>query len=340
VTEYGVIQMRGEYMSKSKRLIELMMAVNRKRKFTVRELAEEFGVSTRTMLRDLQELSGMGVPLFSEVGASGGYQVLTERVLPPIAFTEEEGIAMFFACHALRHHTSLPFETPSSSALRKFFAHLPDDVKVRIEEMRNRVDFYTPTRKQKSEFLEILLDAAIKQQPVTIEYGTEPGGERDIQPIGIYADEGFWYCPAYCYERQAFRLFRVDRIRSAVMVEMEQRLAPDHLHEVNLLNWGSRFHQSLKRVHFRVKLSKRGVDKFHEKRWLFPLPEVMLQPDGSGVLEGMVPEQELAFFANYFFSFGKDAVVRAPEELVHAVKGMFSEALSAYENQMGGDFET
>ena len=83
-------------MGKSRRLIELMMAVNRKRKFTVKELAEEFGLSTRTMLRDLQELSGMGVPLYSQVGAGGGYRVLAERSLPPISITENEAFSIFF----------------------------------------------------------------------------------------------------------------------------------------------------------------------------------------------------------------------------------------------------
>lgn len=82
-------------MSKSKRLLDLMMTVNRKRKFTVRELADEFNVSSRTILRDLQELGELGVPLYSEVGPHGGYQVLSERILPPIAFTEEEAVAIF-----------------------------------------------------------------------------------------------------------------------------------------------------------------------------------------------------------------------------------------------------
>lgn len=82
-------------MSKSKRLLDLMMTVNRRRKFTVRELADEFGVSTRTILRDLQELGELGVPLYSEVGPHGGYQVLNERILPPIAFTEAEAVAIF-----------------------------------------------------------------------------------------------------------------------------------------------------------------------------------------------------------------------------------------------------
>nr|WP_274654618.1 WYL domain-containing protein [Paenibacillus humicola] len=89
----------------------------------------------------------------------------------------------------------------------------------------------------------------------------------------------------------------------------------------------------MKRTYFRAKLSKRGVEKVQEKRWLFPLPEVVMQPDGSGVLEGTVPEQEFAFFAGYFFSLGRDAVVQEPEELASAVKTMFAEALKAYERQ-------
>lgn len=98
-------------MSKSKRLLELMLTVNRKRKFTVKELAQEFGVSSRTILRDLQELGELGVPLYSEVGPHGGYQVLNERILPPIAFTEEEAVALF--SHAM------PFVIIPTSPLRR-----------------------------------------------------------------------------------------------------------------------------------------------------------------------------------------------------------------------------
>lgn len=151
-------------MSKSKRLMELMMTVNRKRKFTVKELAREFGVSPRTILRDLQELSELGVPLYSEVGPHGGYQVLNERVLPPIAFTEEEAVSIFFASHALRHYRFLPFETEASSALSKFYHYMPGDVRDRIDQMKNRVDFVTPERQSAFPYLAVLLDGAVRQK--------------------------------------------------------------------------------------------------------------------------------------------------------------------------------
>ncbi|WP_420832332.1 helix-turn-helix transcriptional regulator [Paenibacillus humicola] len=94
------------------------------------------------------------------------------------------------------------------------------DVKHRIEK------FHTPERKQTAGFLDILLEAAIRQQAVVITYGVDPEGDRVIQPIGIYEDEGFWFCPAFCYKRKAFRLFRADRIRSAARAGEEERPAP------------------------------------------------------------------------------------------------------------------
>jgi predicted DNA-binding transcriptional regulator YafY len=171
-------------MPKSKRLMELMMTVNRKRKFTVKELADQFEVSTRTILRDLQELSELGVPLYSEVGPHGGYQVLSERVLPPIAFKEDEAVAMFFASHALRHYSSLPFETQAASALNKFYLYMPGDVRDRIDQMKNRVDIVAPTRQKPVRHLSILLDGAIWQKVISIDYESREGGSiRHIQPV-------------------------------------------------------------------------------------------------------------------------------------------------------------
>jgi len=319
-------------MAKSRRLIELMMAVNRKTRFTVKELADEFSVSTRTMLRDLQELSGMGVPLYSQVGAGGGYQVLKELSLPPISFTENEALSIFFACHSLRHYNALPFEASSTAALRKFFAHLPDDTKNRIDEMRNRVDFYTPGRQQRTEYLEELLQASLEKVPVTIEYGTrvDQTRRRTIQPIGIYAQEGFWFCPAYCYLRNAYRLFRVDRMWSVKLVAAETLPTPVDVREVHLSNWGQHFHSELERVNVRVKLTEKGIELCQDKSWLFPWQKVQCPENGTDFFEATVPVSELSFVADYFFSYGAEAVVLEPEDLRKEVKDKLARALQEY----------
>ncbi len=171
-------------MSKAKRLNELIMMVNRKKRFTVRELAQEFGVSRRTILRDMQELSEMGVPLYSEIGPHGGYQVLNERILPAIAFSENEAISIFFAIHALRHYISLPFDTEYESIKKKFYLNLSGDVRDRIDTMANRIDFYSIYQKEDIPFLKQLLEASIEQIVINIYYeASDKSTNRSIHPI-------------------------------------------------------------------------------------------------------------------------------------------------------------
>ncbi|MBM7563071.1 helix-turn-helix transcriptional regulator [Paenibacillus sacheonensis] len=313
-------------MPKSKRLMELMMTVNRKRRFKVQELADEFGVSTRTILRDLQELSELGVPLYSEVGPHGGYQVVRERVLPPIAFTEEEAVAMFFAVHALRHYASLPFETESASALHKFYLHMPGDVRDRIDGMKNRVDFITPRRRGDAPYLPILLDAAVHQQVLAIEYDAKDDGlgRRRIQPVSLYANNGFWYCTAYCFLRQGFRVFRCDRIRHAALDDSGTE--PLDLEDVNL----SRREAAAPRdpVRLRAELSPAGVQRCETELWLAPMMQV--RPDGSGRIDWDVERGELSFYAEFFIGLGDEAVLGEPAELKDAIRRRLSELLAKY----------
>lgn len=72
-------------MPKTERMLKIMQRVYEKRSFTVGEMADEFSVSYRTMLRYLHELSDLGVPLYATEGKHGGYSVLTSRQLRELA---------------------------------------------------------------------------------------------------------------------------------------------------------------------------------------------------------------------------------------------------------------
>jgi Predicted transcriptional regulator len=314
-------------MPKSKRLMELMMTVNRKRRFKVQELADEFGVSKRTILRDLQELSELGVPLYSEVGPHGGYQVLRERVLPPIAFTEEEAVAMFFAGHALRHYSSLPFEAESASALSKFYLHMPGDVRDRIDSMKNRVDFITPTRRGDAPCLPVLLDAAVHQKVLDIEYETKDSeaGCRKVQPVCIYAHNGLWYCTAYCFLREGFRVFRCDRIRSAS--EDTSGMEKRDLGDIRLSR--KEAVQPEDPIRLQVELSRAGVQRCEAELWLVPM--LQIQEDGGGILDGEVSRDDLSFYTDFLIGLGHEAVLKGPEELREAVRDRLTGLLDRYQ---------
>lgn len=321
-------------MSKSKRLLELMMTVNRKRKFTALELAEQFQVSKRTILRDLQELSELGVPLYSEVGPHGGYQVLRERILPPIAFTEEEAIAIFFASHALRHYAYLPFKEESAAALNKFYNSMSGEVRDRIDEIKNRIDFVVPKRQAEFPHLAALLEAATEQRVLRIDYAS--GGrlrDRDIQPIGIYASSGLWYCPAYCFLRGGLRLFRCDRIHG-VRPDGSGRV-PIDLREVHLGNtadWPNQEPQAAsgkdRAFILRAGLSRTGVQRCESELWADRLLKV--EKDGTGRLEGEIGPGDISYFSGYLLGLGHEVAIDEPPELLEALKRLVAELAVKY----------
>lgn len=329
-------------MSKTQRLIEMMMTINAKRKFTARELAQEFGVSYRTILRDLNELSVLGVPIYSEVGASGGYYLLQDRMLPPIFFKESEAVAMFFAYQSLQFFDSLPFRSETRTALKKFYHYLPEDVKRRIDQMQDRIVFWNPTYEQSSLHLEVLLETAIDQSVITIHYDGKKGiTERMIQPIGLYSYNGFWYCPAYCLQRQAYRMFRADRIKQVEILSTEGAvLEQDHRNATfaktasgeqssaghrkkqlfgSIMDWITYSEQNGRNlVPFVVELTRDGTRR--AKSVLDLVRVVEERKDGTGWIDTKIPRSEIPFFAELIWNLSLEVTVKEPQELITYMK--------------------
>lgn len=312
-------------MPKAERLIEMMITINAKRDFTVGELAREFGVSRRTILRDLQSLESVGFPLYSEVGAAGGYHVLKERVLPPIAFSENEAKALFFAYQSLAFYRDLPFEQENVSALKKLLNCLPTDVQHNIEQIQSKIVFWTPDRHCNSPLLKELFDVVINEAAVTISYSSQyRESTRTIEPIGLYAMNGLWYCPAYCLEAKAIREFRVDRV-----LKIEHTAPRGRAGQLTV----NSIHQYLEQLekgddyHIKIQLTDAGVKRCETEallaRGLHVLPE-------GGYIDMDIRESTLEWVADFFLSFGKEAAILEPMELIDITKRKVSELYLRY----------
>ncbi|MGG3281696.1 helix-turn-helix transcriptional regulator [Paenibacillus solani] len=298
-------------MQKSQRLIQLMMMINAKKSFTVRELADEFGLSVRTISRDLDELSGLGVPIYSVQGRGGGYRLLQERMLPPISFTESEAIAIFFACQSLGYFSTLPFGDGAATALHKFYHYLPADIKEQIDRLKDRVMIHSPFRPMSADILQTLMEAVMVRQAVTISYRSSAGSsQRHIQPIGLYASSGYWYCPAYCFTQEDVRQFRVDRMTAASLNEslsIREDIASQTLQDMP----GS---GDVEMKFFEVELTSKGV-------WLLETDtrlgsHIHRNTDGSGVVRLEIPATDVNFYSDYVWRLGEEAVITSPAEAV------------------------
>ncbi len=314
-------------MSRAARLLELMVRVQARPRFTAAELAEEFGVSRRTILRDLGVLSGMGVPLRSTPGPGGGYSLPRGgRRLSP-SLTVNEALGLIVSYEALLRYPVHPFTYEGVSAVTKLRAALPKDALGELDRLRRHVAVLEPARHYEAPLLGKLLSAALDEEHLKVVYDSIRSGyrERVIFPFGLYASAGFWYCACFDRERDANVSMRADRFISVERVEGYTR--PAH---VPLEHWphgvGS---ADGERTTLRVRVTRRGMKSF-ELASLFG--RISPDGDGGGLLETVVPKQELDYFASRLLSVGTDVVVESPPELVKALRRKARGVAGLYED--------
>lgn len=108
MSKYGTIE--GDIMKKSERLNQELIFLSNKSTFHLNDIMQAFNISKRTALRDIQELEAMGLALYVENGRYGGYKLLSQNLLTPIYFNNNEILAIFFALKALDILSTTPFE--------------------------------------------------------------------------------------------------------------------------------------------------------------------------------------------------------------------------------------
>lgn len=302
-------------MSKAKLLFDLIMYVNAKRSFTAQEVADEFRVSVRTAHRYLTDLSEMGVPLYTEPGRTGGYRLLRGRMLPPVMFDEDEAFAVFFAFQTLKYYPSLPFDINVKSVSRKLYANLADDMKRKVDRLEAVTAIWNHRRSVASPFLKQIIDAAADRHVLKIGYASKKGDtEREVEPLGIYAHDGFWYMPAVDRSTADIRQFRTDRLLFAEV--LPETFDPP----VSLADWLEQLSgQPLKKpVRLYVELTREGMRQCRSQPWLEPYITAA-DPD-HGYIDAVIDESEAEFTAMYFFQLGPDAKVLEPRDIVERIR--------------------
>lgn len=316
-------------MNKAQRLIHLIMLVNERKTFTIQELADECKVSRRTMIRDLMELSELGVPLYSQPGPGGGYRVLRDKLLPPIQFTEHEATALFLAGQSLKNYRYLPFDNEVNSALHKFYHYLPNELKRKIDHMKQKLVFWIPPHQLELPHLEGLLDAALDPHPVRITYESAQRKERTIHPIGLYAMNGLWYCQAYCELAQDHRVFRVDRVQEMISLPKQDVDEIKLTEEQNIRPWIMRMDET-DTLELEVHLTAEGVRRCQSELWLSS--SIHVREDGSGVIRRSISSSYQTWAVHFFLGLGAEANVCQPAELRSLIQQKLQQLLGLYQN--------
>lgn len=322
-------------MSRTARLLELLVRVQTKPRFTAGELAEEFGVSKRTMMRDLTTLSEMGIPLRSTPGPGGGFSLPRggRRLSPQLSVDEALGLILSY--EAFLRYAEFPFSSQSLSAVTKLRAALPADVVGELDRLRDHVAVVEPMRHYEAPLLGELLDAALDGAHLKVIYDSRSGvSERVIYPFGLYASQGYWYCACHDYSRGHKLTMRADRFLSAEPVKgFEQPAHPslaewiDHPPHVSLSEWDGGASNGEESLRLRAVVSERGAKSFQLESLL---GRVQTNPDGGGVVEAKIPRSQIGFYAASLLSVGTDLEIQSPPELVEAIRQKAREIAEFY----------
>jgi predicted DNA-binding transcriptional regulator YafY len=314
-------------MSRTERLLELLIKVQTTPRFTAEEMAVEFGVSRRTMLRDLQALSAMGIPLAARPGPYGGYELISRGRTLALSLSIDEALGMILSYEAFLQYTASPFAAQSLAAITRLRAALPPDVVRQLDRIHRHVVVVQPAPSYRAPLLSAILQAALDEVHLDIVYDSRSGvSARRIFPRGLFAEHGFWYCACHDDRRQMELTLRVDRFLSLERVE---GLAPPPA--VSLREWlQTRESNPEHPLPLRVRVTRQGARSF-DLAVLFR--GIAVGERGEGSIEGEIPASEIEFYARRLLALGTDVVVESPSELIEAMRHLARDVLALYDGQ-------
>jgi predicted DNA-binding transcriptional regulator YafY len=239
-------------MQRFDRTLGILLFLRSKPSVSAAALARQFDVSTRTIYRDLETLSALGVPLYAERGRQGGVRLLPGYFLPPLMFTRSEAIALLLGLTLQKSLRATPFPTERDMAEKKLLAALPETLRSLLTKAEQLVGFaQTPsdifhpepaqqeprvaaTRTaeeadlQQSQTISTFFQAIVDGNLVFMQYASPYRVHESsvlAEPLGLLWHRDRWYLAGRSAEREErpVGLWRADRV---VQLKPRQPLVP------------------------------------------------------------------------------------------------------------------
>ncbi|WP_234736763.1 helix-turn-helix transcriptional regulator [Tellurirhabdus bombi] len=204
-------------MNRIDRVTAILIQLQSRKIVKAQTMADRFGVSLRTIYRDIRTLEEAGVPIIGEAGV--GYSLVDGYRLPPVMFTTEEATAFLTAEKLVEKMTDSTMNTSYKSAMYKVRAVLRSAEKELLEGMEEHIEVVQKQPPLESVLLDNTLQAILKsvteQKVLELRYHafhSSQTTERLVEPVGIFYAGGHWHLLAFCQLRADYRDFRTDRI--------------------------------------------------------------------------------------------------------------------------------
>ena len=308
---------------RASRLLSMLMLLQIRGRVTALELSRELEVSIRTIYRDIDSLSAAGVPIYSERGPAGGYQLMDGYRTRVTGLTPDEAGSLFLA-GAPTAAAELGLGEVLAAAQLKLLASLPDDLRRQAERIGSRFHLDTSgwfQEMEKPPYLPDVATAVWEERPLKIRYQRWQGiVTRQVDPVGLVRKGNAWYMVARADKQ--YRTYRLTRILELETIEHRfQRPADFDLADY----WAESQASFQERVHTAtavVRMSPAALDHLDVTLDAYAREKVLATasaPDEKGWVIATIPIESIGVASWELLRFGAEVEVLEPIELREAI---------------------
>lgn len=303
-------------MNRLERMSAILVKLQSRPVVTAHEIANQFGVSLRTIYRDIRSLEESGVPICGEAGV--GYSLVEGFKLPPLMFTTEEAISFLMAEKLISHHADDDMYDTFRSGMDKIRAVL----RIAEKDFLHTLDDYIRVPKSENipppvpaNVMQPLLKSLLHKKCVVIDYKAGYNDEttrRTVEPQGVFFIVHCWYVLAWCALRNGYRTFHLGRIRGITPTDEPFSRGHPPLDEL------------VQRIYYNVENTPVTLRVHHDANRMIGVAKYLHgmkdeQPDGDWFIQ-KYETYSLDRFARWYISFADKAEILEPQELKTTVK--------------------
>lgn len=323
---------------RASRLLSILILLQMRGRTSADALAAEFGVSARTIHRDIDELSAAGVPVFAERGRAGGFDLLDGYRTRLTGVTENEAGALPFAGVA-DAAAALGIDADLAAAQLKLFASLPPDRSASAARVAAR--FHVDTlgwyrRAEKTAFLPALAGAVWGDRRIRIDYESwKKGVTRELEPLGLVLKGGHWYLVAAAKDEP--RVYRVANIRHLTILG-EKAARPARFNLARFWSrWARDFEERLLEGRATVRITETGLRLLREASPAAAeaVDAAKAIPRPEGWIDAIIPIESVAYAARQFLRLGDEIEILSPPELRAAIAHEAAAVCALYRGKRG-----
>ena len=294
------------------RLLEIVTILLDQKAITAKQLSRQFGVSQRTIYRDIDALSLAGIPVYAEKGKGGGIRLLPEYVLSKSILSEQEQQEILSALQAFAGVNAVKAGAAADAAAGQVLKKLSTLFKKSAADWL-QVDL-SDWNFTSSNFFNDFRTAILERRIMEFDYYSTTGEKtiRRIEPIQLWFKSKAWYVKGFCLTRQEMRLFKLTRIKKLKITNKHFPVRDPSITHPDI--WPE---QNKKQKHLTLKLkiepemTYRVFDEFDKNI-------ITKQPDGSFVVSVTWPQNYWMYGS--ILSFGEYIEVLEPENIRKRIK--------------------